>query len=119
MARHRTRTARAADYIGLAHPFAPQALFPDGAIAELHEAALEVLERLGLRILLPEARQFLAHPSARGVVAVTCASRLEMLGVAPPDAAADGEMRFRNPAHPAAKVGALGPAVKASWMPPG
>jgi trimethylamine--corrinoid protein Co-methyltransferase len=65
MARHRTRTARAADYIGLAHPFAPQALFPDGAIAELHEAALEVLERLGLRILLPEARQILAAAGAR------------------------------------------------------
>lgn len=56
-----------------------------------------------------EARQFLAYPSSRGVLAVTCASRLEMLGA--PDAAEDGELRFRNPAHAAAKLGALGPAV--------
>lgn len=61
-----------------------------------------------------EARQFLAHPSSRGVVAVTCASRLEMLGAAAPDAAEDGEMRFRNPAHPAARAPGLAPAVLSS-----
>jgi hypothetical protein len=61
-----------------------------------------------------EARQFLAHPSARGIVAVTCASRLEMLGTAAPDGAPDGEMRFRNPAHPAAKAPGLAPAVLSS-----
>jgi hypothetical protein len=61
-----------------------------------------------------EARQFLAHPTSRGVVAVTCASRLEMLGATAPDAAPDGEMRFRNPAHPAAKVSGLAPAVLSS-----
>ena len=59
-----------------------------------------------------EARQFLAHPSSRGVVAVTCASRLEMLGA--PDAVEDGELRFRNTANPAAKLAALGPAVVSS-----
>lgn len=59
-----------------------------------------------------EARQFLAHPSARGVVAVTCASRLEMLAAA--DAAPEGELRFRNPAHPAAKAAGLAPAVLSS-----
>lgn len=61
-----------------------------------------------------ETRQFLAHPSARGVVAVTCASRLELLGAAVPDAAPDGEVRFRNPAHPAAKAAGLAPAVLSS-----
>ena len=61
-----------------------------------------------------EARQFLAHPSSRGVVAVSCVSRLELLGAAVPDAAADGEMRFRNPAHPAAKAAGLAPAVLSS-----
>jgi hypothetical protein len=61
-----------------------------------------------------EARQFLTHPEARPVVAVTCASRLELMGHATPDAAPDGELRFRNPAHPAAKTAALAPAVLSS-----
>ena len=61
-----------------------------------------------------EARQFLTDPSAKPVVAVTCASRLEMFGMAAPDAAPDGEFRFRNPLHPAAKVPALAPAVTSS-----
>ena len=61
-----------------------------------------------------EARQFLTDPGARPVVAVTCASRLEMFGMAAPDAAPDGEFRFRNPLHPAAKVPALAPAVTSS-----
>jgi hypothetical protein len=61
-----------------------------------------------------EARQFLTHPEASFVVAVTCASRLELLGGVAPDAASDGELRFRNPAHPAAKTAALAPAVLSS-----
>jgi len=58
-----------------------------------------------------EARQFLTHPEARCVVAVTCASRLELFGACAPDAADDGEIRFRNPSHPAAKAAALAPSV--------
>ncbi len=58
-----------------------------------------------------EARQFLTHPEARCVVAVTCASRLELFGASAPDAACDGELRFRNPSHPAAQAAALAPAV--------
>jgi len=61
-----------------------------------------------------EARQFLTHPEARCVVAVTCASRLELFGAIAPDAACDGELRFRNPSHPAAKAAALAPAVLSS-----
>lgn len=61
-----------------------------------------------------ETRQFLTHPQARQVVAVTCTSRLELLGVPAPDAAPEGEMRFRNPAHPAARMAALAPAVLSS-----
>jgi len=61
-----------------------------------------------------EARQFLTHAEARPVVAVTCASRLELFGIAAPDAAEEGELRFRNPAHPAAKMAALAPAVASS-----
>jgi len=61
-----------------------------------------------------EARQFLTFPEARPVVAVTCTSRLELFGLPAPDAAPDGELRFRNPAHPAAKAPALAPAVQSS-----
>ena len=61
-----------------------------------------------------EARQFLTDKAARAVVAVTCTSRLELFGLAGPDAAADGELRFRNPAHPAARSAALAPAVMSS-----
>jgi hypothetical protein len=75
------------------------------------------LEWRGLRDRLElegEMRQFLTHPEARPVVAVTCASRLELFAVAGPDTVADGELRFRNPAHPAAKAPGLAPAVVSS-----
>ncbi|MBN8891614.1 MAG: hypothetical protein BGP12_12265 [Rhodospirillales bacterium 70-18] len=71
----------------------------------------ELRERLELE---GEARQFLANPAARGVVAVSCCSRLELLGLGAPEAAPEGEWRFRNPAHPAAKAVALAPAVLSS-----
>ena len=58
-----------------------------------------------------EARQFLTNPAAKTVVAVSCSSRLELFGIGEPDAAPDGELRFRNPAHPAAKRPELAPAV--------
>ena len=61
-----------------------------------------------------EARQFMTNPEARSVVAVTCASRLELFGLPEPDSAQGGELRFRNPAHPAAKAPALAPAVLSS-----
>jgi len=71
----------------------------------------ELREKLELE---GEARQFLANAAARQVVAVTCASRLELMGAVAPDAAPDGEFRFRNPSHPAAKAPALAPAVLSS-----
>jgi hypothetical protein len=58
-----------------------------------------------------ETRQFLACRSARPVVAVTCASRFELFGVSAPDAVEDGELRFRNPAHPEASATELASAV--------
>lgn len=56
-------------------------------------------------------RNFLTAPEAKPVVAVTCASRFELLGQPEPLAARGGELRYRNPAHPAAKDAALAPAV--------
>lgn len=61
------------------------------------------------------ARRWMTEPAARRVVAVACTSRMELFGVAPPDGAPDGELRFRNPSHPAAKNPALAPAVASSF----
>jgi hypothetical protein len=57
------------------------------------------------------ARQFLTQPEARDVVAVTCASRLELLAAPTADGMEDGELRFRNPSHPQAKLAALACAI--------
>ena len=75
------------------------------------------LEWRGLRDRLElegEARQFMTNPEARPVVAVSFVSRLEMFGVTGPDAAPGGELRFRNPGHPAASYPALAAAVISS-----
>lgn len=45
-----------AGYGQLRHAFTPQGAFSDDEIAAMHDTALKVLENLGLRILLPEAR---------------------------------------------------------------
>jgi hypothetical protein len=60
------------------------------------------------------ARRFLTEPAARRVVAAACASRMEMFALPPPDSAPDGELRFRNPSHPAGKLAPLAPAVTSS-----
>lgn len=57
----RQRRARAAlssraGYGQLRHPFAAQGAFSDDEIAAMHETALRVLEDLGIRVLLDEAR---------------------------------------------------------------
>lgn len=57
----RQRRARAAvptraGYAQLRHRFAPQGAFSDDEIASMHDTALRVLENLGIRVLLDEAR---------------------------------------------------------------
>jgi len=58
-------------------------------------------------LLEAEVRKFHTFPEARPVIAVTCASRFELVNSGAPE----GDLRFRNPMHPAAKSLALGPAV--------
>ena len=53
------------DYVHLTHPFTPQSVFSADAVAALHDAALGVLEREGMKILLPEARAIFADAGAR------------------------------------------------------
>lgn len=49
--------ARTARYRQLRHPYTPQRVFSDNAITRIHQMALKVLAELGMKILLPEARQ--------------------------------------------------------------
>ena len=49
----------------LRHPFQPQAGFSEDEIAAMHDTALRVLQELGIRILLPEARAILRAAGAR------------------------------------------------------
>jgi len=44
------------DYGHLRHPFTPQSGFSEDAVAAMHETALRVLEELGIKVLLDEAR---------------------------------------------------------------
>jgi hypothetical protein len=62
-------------------------------------------------LLEGEARQFLTFPEARPVIAVSCASRFELLQAGAPE----GDVRFRNPMHPAAKSLALAPAIVSTF----
>ncbi len=47
---------RKVNYRQLKNPFPPMKVFSDDRIAAMHEAALNVLENLGIRVLLPDAR---------------------------------------------------------------
>jgi hypothetical protein len=87
------------------------------AILSLFVEDLDRGEWRGLRESLElegAARHFMTCGGAAAVVAVTCYSRMEMFGLTGPDAVAEGELRFRNPAHPAAKNPALAPAILSS-----
>ena len=61
------KVTRAPNYRQLRHPFPPQAMFSDDEIAAIHDTALRVLEELGMRVLLPEARQIYAAAGAKVV----------------------------------------------------
>lgn len=82
------------------------ALFIEDIAREEWRSLRERLELEG------EARQFLAGPGARPVAAVTFASRMEWLGT--PDSQPDGDLRFRNPSHRAARTPALAAAIASS-----
>ncbi len=56
--------ARATAYRRLRNPFTPQGVFSQDAVASMHESALKVLETLGIKVLLPEARTLYARAGA-------------------------------------------------------
>ncbi|MEO0501769.1 MAG: trimethylamine methyltransferase family protein, partial [Pseudomonadota bacterium] len=55
---------REVNYRTLRNPFPPKDVFSADRIAAMHEAALDVLERLGIKVLLPEARDTFAAAGA-------------------------------------------------------
>lgn len=57
--------ARKVNYKTLRNPFPPLPAFSDDRIDAIHHAALDVLERLGIKVLLPEARALFEQAGAR------------------------------------------------------
>ena len=57
-------TPRTRNYRRLRHPFAPQSVLSADTIIEIHATALRVLSELGVRILLPEARDLFRKNNA-------------------------------------------------------
>lgn len=55
---------RDVNYRALRNPFTPQAAFSDDQIAEMHRTAFRILEELGLKVLLPEAREIFRKAGA-------------------------------------------------------
>ncbi len=62
MARRRGRSpvddkpVRKTNYRHLRNPFRPQGIFSDDEVENIHQTALRILQELGMRVLLPEAR---------------------------------------------------------------
>ena len=87
---------RVVNYRQLRHPFTPQAVFSEDRIAALHEAALRVLQELGMRVLLPEARGILRAAGARVVEDMVFIGR-DMVAAALASAPASIRLRAANP----------------------
>ena len=56
--------SRTTDYRRLRSPFTPQRVFSDDEAAAIHESALRVNETLGIKVLLPEARELYRQAGA-------------------------------------------------------
>ncbi|HWL82064.1 MAG TPA: hypothetical protein VNR89_14035 [Roseomonas sp.] len=88
-----------------------------GSRAGIVSVFLEDVERAEWRSLRETlelegaVRRFFTTSGASPITAATCTTRMEMFGMVPPDAAEQGELRFRNQAHPSAKLPALQPAI--------
>lgn len=56
---------RQPNYRQLKHPFAQQSMFSLDEVNAIHNTALRVIEELGIKVLLPEARKIFANAGAR------------------------------------------------------
>ncbi len=57
-------SSRHPNYRSLKNPFLPQPVFSDDRVAAIHDTALRVLEELGIKVLLPQARAIFAKAGA-------------------------------------------------------
>ncbi len=57
--------APAKNYRQLKHAFKPQEIFTADRVAAIHEMALKVLQELGMKVLLPEARRLFSEAGAK------------------------------------------------------
>ncbi len=62
---HPKPLARQVNYRQLSHPFEPQVVFSNDEIENIHDTALRILEELGIRVLLAQAREIFTHAGAR------------------------------------------------------
>ena len=60
----RTQAVRRIDYRNLKNSFVPQPILSGDEVAAIHETALRVLEELGIKVLLPEARRIYREAGA-------------------------------------------------------
>jgi len=56
---------RQLDYHNLRNPFPPVAVFTEDRVAAIHDTALRVLQELGIKVLLPEARALFNQAGAQ------------------------------------------------------
>ena len=59
-----SESSRKPDYRSLKNPFLPQPIFSDDQVAAIHDTALRVLEELGIKVLLPQARELFVRAGA-------------------------------------------------------
>ncbi|KRB22842.1 MULTISPECIES: trimethylamine methyltransferase family protein [Mesorhizobium] len=59
-----SESSRRPNYRLLKNPFLPQPIFSDDQVASIHDTALRVLEELGIKVLLPQARDYFASAGA-------------------------------------------------------
>jgi len=59
-----SKTPRSHNYRQLRHPFEPQSIFSNDEVLFIHDTALKVMETLGIKILLPDARNIFKKAGA-------------------------------------------------------
>ncbi|WP_420863157.1 trimethylamine methyltransferase family protein [Algirhabdus cladophorae] len=97
-ARQSQAPAPRADYRQLRNPFTPQKAVSDDECQAIHDTALRVLEELGIKVLLPEARTLFAKAGCRVVDDMVYVGR-DVVAAAVTTAPKSIRLRAINPAH--------------------
>ncbi|MGO1120510.1 trimethylamine methyltransferase family protein [Rhodovibrionaceae bacterium A322] len=97
---NQSSSLRPTSYKQLKHPFTPQKVFSEDEVSAIHDTALRVLEELGIKVLLPEAREIFGKAGARlndenDMVLIGREIVMAALETAPSSI----RLRARNPAH--------------------